>query len=92
MCKDVLKGYLSDNKYLGATIGRYANRISNASFVMGGKSYFSGCNRFFQRCQGVMIPILKVTIGKKPLSTGSLYRIKSTCEINHKCFIFNESG
>lgn len=31
--------YLSDKNYLGATIGRYANRISNAAFVMDGKSY-----------------------------------------------------
>ena len=37
---DTLEGYLSDNNYLGATIGRYANRISDASFVMDGKSYF----------------------------------------------------
>jgi len=37
---DRLEDYLSDKNYLGATIGRCANRISNASFVMDGKSYF----------------------------------------------------
>jgi aldose 1-epimerase len=36
---DKLGDYLSDNNYLGATIGRYANRISNASFIMDGKIY-----------------------------------------------------
>lgn len=36
---DTLENYLSDTNYLGATIGRYANRISNATFVMDGKSY-----------------------------------------------------
>lgn len=36
---DELEDYLSDKNYLGATIGRFANRISNASFVMDGRSY-----------------------------------------------------
>ncbi|WP_019539179.1 aldose epimerase family protein [Proteiniphilum acetatigenes] len=36
---DRLEDYLSDKNYLGATIGRCANRISNASFVMDGRSY-----------------------------------------------------
>jgi len=37
---DTLEDYLSDNNYIGATIGRYANRISNASFSIDGKTYF----------------------------------------------------
>lgn len=37
---DRLKDYLSDNNYIGATIGRYANRISNASFSIDGKTCF----------------------------------------------------
>lgn len=36
---DRIEDYLSDTHYLGATIGRYANRISNASFRMGTKLY-----------------------------------------------------
>lgn len=37
---DSLAGYLShDESYLGAMIGRYANRIANASFKLNGKSY-----------------------------------------------------
>lgn len=37
---DKIEDYLSDKNYLGATIGRFANRISNASFEMDGKSFF----------------------------------------------------
>lgn len=37
---DSLEKYLSDKNYLGATIGRCANRISNASFKIDGTSYF----------------------------------------------------
>ncbi|MEL7598955.1 MAG: aldose epimerase family protein [Proteiniphilum sp.] len=36
---DTLEKYVSDKSYLGATIGRCANRISNASFVLGGGLY-----------------------------------------------------
>lgn len=36
---DRLEDYLFDKNYLGATIGRCANRVSNASFVMDGKPY-----------------------------------------------------
>lgn len=34
-----LEDYLSDNFYLGATIGRFSNRISNACFSMNGEVY-----------------------------------------------------
>lgn len=37
---DSLDGYLKSNeKYFGATIGRYGNRIANAQFKLGDKSY-----------------------------------------------------
>ena len=36
---DDVKGYIDLNPYMGATIGRYANRIANARFKLGGKSY-----------------------------------------------------
>lgn len=32
-------GYINDTCYMGSTIGRFANRISNASFTLGGKCY-----------------------------------------------------
>ncbi|MDR2027086.1 MAG: galactose mutarotase [Prevotellaceae bacterium] len=34
-----LDGYLSDTCYIGATVGRFANRIENARFVIDGKEY-----------------------------------------------------
>jgi aldose 1-epimerase len=36
---NTLKGYQADNMFLGATVGRYANRIAKASFKLDGKSY-----------------------------------------------------
>jgi aldose 1-epimerase len=36
---DSLEGYLRDTCYIGATIGRFANRIANASFVLDGVDY-----------------------------------------------------
>jgi len=34
-----LKGYLADGAYIGATIGRFANRIANAQFSIGNHQY-----------------------------------------------------
>lgn len=36
---DTLEGYLSDKRYLGATVGRVANRIAQGRFVVDGKEY-----------------------------------------------------
>ncbi len=36
---DNLQGYISDDSHQGAVIGRVANRIGNAEFVMDGKKY-----------------------------------------------------
>lgn len=36
---DTVEDYLKQDKYLGALIGRYANRIGGASFDLGGKIY-----------------------------------------------------
>lgn len=36
---DRIENYFADRNYLGATIGRFANRISGASFTMDGQSY-----------------------------------------------------
>ncbi len=42
---DSLSGYLQkNNPYFGATVGRYANRIGHASFVIDGKSYSISAN------------------------------------------------
>ncbi len=36
---DTLEGYINDNCYLGATVGRCANRIANGRFTLEGKEY-----------------------------------------------------
>lgn len=36
---DTLQGYLQDEAYFGATVGRYANRIAGASFTLDGTTY-----------------------------------------------------
>jgi aldose 1-epimerase len=36
---DTLQEYLADDAYLGATVGRFANRIAGASFELGGKRH-----------------------------------------------------
>ncbi len=36
---DNLAGYLGNNPYFGALVGRYANRIANGEFVLNGKRY-----------------------------------------------------
>ncbi|MBE6631958.1 MAG: galactose mutarotase [Ruminococcaceae bacterium] len=36
---DTVEDYLADRQYFGALIGRYANRIKNASFTIDGKVY-----------------------------------------------------
>ena len=41
---DTLEGYLQDQPYFGATIGRYANRIGKAAFELDGKTYTLAAN------------------------------------------------
>jgi aldose 1-epimerase len=36
---DTLDGYLGQNPFFGALVGRYANRIGNAKFTLNGKEY-----------------------------------------------------
>ena len=39
LCCVVLPGYVSDKRYLGAVVGRVANRIAGGCFVVDGKEH-----------------------------------------------------
>ncbi len=41
---DTLAGYIEDSAYMGATVGRYANRIGKAMFVLDGVEYHLAAN------------------------------------------------
>ena len=41
---DTAKGYLEGTSFLGATVGRNANRIAGAAFTLGGKTYTMAAN------------------------------------------------
>jgi len=41
---DNLDGYLGDDPYFGATVGRYANRIARGKFILNGKEYTLATN------------------------------------------------
>lgn len=41
---ETLEQYIAGKAYLGALIGRYGNRIENATFVLNGEQYHVGCN------------------------------------------------
>lgn len=41
---DTIEGYRTHSGYLGATVGRYANRIAGGKFTLNGVEYDVGCN------------------------------------------------
>jgi aldose 1-epimerase len=41
---DSVQEYLNNNPFMGSTVGRYANRIANGTFVLNGKEYRLECN------------------------------------------------
>lgn len=41
---DTIEEYIANDGYLGAVVGRYANRIANGRFSLNGKDYSLACN------------------------------------------------
>ena len=67
---DSLDGYLDDTRYLGAIVGRYANRIGNARFSVDGESYRLNANNGRHHLHGGRRGFDKVVWGAAPFRTG----------------------
>ena len=57
---DTVKGYIDSGYYLGATIGRYANRIANGGFTLEGKDYELAKNNGLNHLHGGLRGLDKV--------------------------------
>lgn len=64
---DSLDGYLAKNPYFGALVGRYANRIANAEFTVGGKTYYLARNDGPNSLHGGLKGFDKVAWQSKPV-------------------------
>lgn len=68
---DALEGYLSkSDPYFGAIVGRYANRIAGAKFVLDGKTYHVPQNDGPNALHGGTLGFDKVVWTAKPLADG----------------------
>jgi aldose 1-epimerase len=65
---DKLDGYLAKNPYLGALVGRYANRIANAEFTLRSKTYYLARNDGPNSLHGGLKGFDKVAWKSKPVS------------------------
>ncbi|MCF8226987.1 MAG: galactose mutarotase [Bacteroidales bacterium] len=67
---DRLEGYLGEHPYFGAIVGRFANRISRAAFVLDGKKYKLAANQGNNHLHGGIKGFDKVvwtpSVEKKP--------------------------
>ena len=77
---DNLSDYLSPHPYFGAIIGRYANRIGNASFTLDGKTYKLAANNGTTSLHGGHNGFdKKVWLAVKNIST-EFVSVKLACE------------
>ena len=67
---DTLEGYLEDTSHQGATIGRVANRVANATFTMDGAVYMLPENDNGNCLHG---------------GVGFDYRVWELCEASERC-------
>lgn len=66
---DNLEGYLQDDTYQGALIGRYCNRIAHGQFELNGKKYSLATNNGHNHLHGGRKGFDKVVWTAKPLET-----------------------
>lgn len=66
---DSLDGYLKDNPYFGAVVGRYGNRIAKGLFTLDGKQYKLACNNGENALHGGLKGFDKVVWAAKEVKT-----------------------
>jgi aldose 1-epimerase len=66
---DDLDGYLRKNPYFGALVGRYANRIANAEFMLEGKTYTLARNNGQNALHGGLKGFDKVAWQAEPVAS-----------------------
>ena len=67
---DALDAYVADTPYFGALIGRYGNRIANASFMLNGKTFTPAKNNGPNALHGGVKGFDKVVWDAAPTETG----------------------
>jgi len=66
---DSLKGYVNDNSYFGAIVGRYGNRIGKAKFSLDGKEYQLTVNDGVNHLHGGKIGFFKAVWNAEPVES-----------------------
>ena len=75
---DAIEPYLQKHPFFGATVGRYANRIGNASFTLNGCEYKLAKNDGENHLHGGMIGFNRVMWGYAVTADGGEARIRFT--------------
>jgi len=75
---DTLDGWLTNTSYLGATVGRYANRIAKGKFTLEGKTYTLATNNGENALHGGLKGFDKVLWDAKPVRTDSSVGVEFT--------------
>ncbi len=75
---DDLEGYVNGTAYLGATVGRYANRIAKGKLLIDGKSYQLGVNNGENTLHGGKVGFNKRLWKSEPVEDGTGSAVKMT--------------
>jgi aldose 1-epimerase len=75
---DSLDGYLKDNPFFGALVGRYGNRIAKGRFKLDGVEYKLAVNNGENHLHGGLIGFDKVVWNAKDVSEGPAPRLELT--------------